>query len=352
MQQITTISFFDKTQNMAQNENSGNHLKIYIPLIIIVILIGIATWYWYRDYSMYISTDDAHIESDNVQIGSKMPGRIAHLYAIEGDTVKKNELLVELDTLDLISQKDQALAALVQANAQVSQVKAKLNYDNENIKVFEVSYEKAKEDFERAKVQLSGDVITKETFDHQKKAFETAKAQLDAAKVQLQVSKAQIESSNAAVGLVNAQINVLETQLSNTRLYAPFDGVIAKRWLLAGDVVQPGQSIFSLSGQSVRWVIVYLEETKLSAISLNQTAKFTIDAFGDRWFQGKIFSIGATTASLFSLIPANNASGNFTKVTQRVPVKISIDSDERGMDIKKLSILPGMSVVVKILKSK
>jgi membrane fusion protein (multidrug efflux system) len=337
---------------MAQNESSGNKLKIYLPVIIIVFLIGIATWYWYRDYSMYISTDDAHIESDNVQIGSKMLGRIAHLYAIEGDTIRKNQLLVELDSLDLLSQKDQAFASLVQANAQVTQVKAKLNYDNENIKVFEVSYEKAKEDFDRAKVQLSGDIITKELFDHQKKAFETAKAQLDAAKVQLQVSRAQIESSNAAVGLVNAQINVLQTQLTNTRLYAPFDGVIAKRWLLAGDVVQPGQSIFSLSGQSVKWVTVFLEETKLSSISMNQTAKFTIDAFGDRWFQGKIFSIGASTASLFSLIPANNASGNFTKVTQRVPVKISIDSDERGMDIKKLSILPGMSVVVKIQKTR
>ena len=337
---------------MAQNGASGKGFKLYIPLLLIIFLVGYATWYWYRDYSMYISTDDAHVESDNVQIGAKILGRISKIHAIEGDTILKNSLLVELDSLDLLAQKNQTQAMLVQAGSQLLQVKAKMNYDVENIKVFEVSADKAKEDYERAKLQLSGDVITKEQFDHLKKAFETAKAQLDAARIQLSVSKAQIESANASVGFANAQIHVIETQLTNTRLYAPFDGIIAKRWLLAGDIVQPGQAIYSLAGLSSRWVIVYLEETKLADIHLNQTAKFNIDAFGDSWFHGKIFSIGASTASLFSLIPANNASGNFTKVTQRVPVKISIDSAENGLDVKKLSILPGMSVVVKILKDK
>ncbi|MEI6276007.1 MAG: HlyD family secretion protein [Prolixibacteraceae bacterium] len=337
---------------MAQNEASSGKLKIYIPLLIIVVLIGVATWYWYRDYSMYISTDDAHIESDNVQIGAKMLGRIAHQYAIEGDTVKKGAMIVELDSLDLLAQKNQTQAMLIQSQSQLEQAKAKLNYDLENIKVYEVSLEKAKEDYERAKVQVAGDVITKELFDHLKKAYETARAQLDAAKMQLSVSKAQIVSANAAIGYSEAQINVIETQLTNTKLYAPFDGVIARRWLLAGDIVQPGQAIFSLSGQNVRWVIVFMEETKLSQIHLNQQAIYTIDAFGDKVFRGKVFSIGASTASLFSLIPANNASGNFTKITQRVPVKISIDSDEEGKDVKKLSILPGMSVVMKIVKDK
>ncbi len=337
---------------MAQNGTSTGKLKIYLPLLVIVLLVFFGIWYWYRDYSMYISSDDAHIESDNVQISSKILGRIGRLNAIEGDTVKKGKMLVDLDSLDLLAQKNQTQAMLIQSQSQLEQVKAKLNYDNENIKVYEVSLEKAKDDYERAKVQVAGDVITKELFDHLKKAYETAKAQLEAAKVQISVSKAQIESAKAAIGFANAQINVIVTQLTNTKLYAPFEGVIAKRWLLAGDIVQPGQAIFSLAGQNIRWVVVYLEETKLSEIHLNQQAIYTIDAYGDKVFKGKIFSIGASTASLFSLIPANNASGNFTKITQRVPVKISIDSDENGKDVKKLSILPGMSVVAKIVKDK
>jgi membrane fusion protein (multidrug efflux system) len=264
--------------------------------------------------------------------------------------VRKNTLLVELDSLDLLAQRNQTAAMLVQAKAQIVQVQAKLNYDIENIKIFEVSLEKTREDFVRAKLQLAEDIITKEQFDHLQKAFETAKAQLDAAKTLLTVSRAQIESANAAAGLAYAQIQVIQTQLQNTRLYAPFEGVIAKKWLLAGDVLQPGQAVFSLIGKTVKWVVVYLEETKLSNIHLGQKVKFTIDAYGDKCFFGKVFSVGASTASLFSLIPPNNASGNFTKVTQRVPIKISIDSEEGGSDIKKLTILPGMSVVVKIQK--
>lgn len=337
---------------MAKSGTSKNGIKIYIPLFLIILITGTALWYWYNDYTKYISTDDAHIESDNVQIGSKILGRISHLYAAEGDTVKKNTLLVELDSLDLLAQRNQTLALVDQANSQMEQAKAKLNFDVQNIKVYEVSNEKAKEDFDRAKIQIAGDVITKEQFDHFKKAWETTKAQLEAAKSQLAVSKAQIESANSSIGLANAQIQLIQTQLTHTKLYAPFDGIISKRWLLAGDIVQPGQSVFSLTAKTERWVMVFLEETKVSELRLNQTAKFTIDAFGSRQFNGKIFYIGNSTASLFSLIPANNASGNFTKVTQRIPIKISIDSDEKGSDIKKLGILPGMSVVVKILKDK
>ena len=123
---------------MAQSGTSKGSFKIYIPLFAIILLIGVASWYWYRDYNLYISSDDAHIESDNVQISAKILGRIARLYASEGDTIRKNTLLAELDSLDLIAQKKQTLAIFEQANAQLEQEKAKLNYDNENIKVFEV----------------------------------------------------------------------------------------------------------------------------------------------------------------------------------------------------------------------
>lgn len=337
---------------MARNGTSGKEVKIYISLALIILLVVAASWYWYRDYAMYISTDDAHIDSDNVQVSSKILGRIVNQHAVEGDTIRKNTLLVELDSLDMLAQKNQTLALLVQAEAQLEQAKAKLKFDTENIRIFEVSLEKATEDFERAKVQIAGDIITREQFDHLKKARETAKAQLDATKMQLSVSRALIESANASIGFANAQINVITTQLANTKLYAPFDGIISKRWLLAGDVVQPGQAVFSLTGQSLRWVVLYIEETKLSDIHLNQQAKFTIDAYGDKVFKGRVFSIGASTASQFSLIPANNASGNFTKVTQRVPIKVSIDGDEKGALATGLNIMPGMSVVVKILKDK
>ncbi|MCE1198835.1 MAG: hypothetical protein LWW85_07690, partial [Marinilabiliales bacterium] len=186
---------------MANEVTNGRQWKVFIPLTIVIILVAVASWYWYVDYTSYISTDDAHIESDNVQISSKILGRIARIYHAEGDTVKMNSLVAELDSTDLIAQKLQIEALVDQSNAQLEQAKAKLKFDNESLKVYEVSNEKAREDFERAKVQLAGDVITREQFDHMKKAFETTAAQLNSAKSQLTVSRAQIESATSAVNL-------------------------------------------------------------------------------------------------------------------------------------------------------
>lgn len=327
-----------------------NRTRIYIPLIAIVIVVVFAAILWYREYKLYISTDDAKIDSDNVSASSKILGRIARLYIDEGDTVKIGMLLADLDSTDLLAQKKQSISAKAQAIANEAQTEAKYQFDLENIKVNDVNLTRATDDYNRAKNQIAGDVITQEQFDHIQKAFETAKAQLQVAKTQLEVSKAQIGTAAASVESADAQIGVISAQLKNTKLYAPMDGVIAKRWLLAGDVIQPGQSIFTITNNKLLWVIVFLEETNISNVHPGQKARFTIDAFSGVKFYGKVFSIGANTASMFSLIPANNASGNFTKVTQRIPVKISIDGVEGTNNLNAFNILTGMSVVVKIVK--
>jgi membrane fusion protein (multidrug efflux system) len=322
----------------------------YIPLVLVVIIIVTLGWMWYRNYLKYISTDDAYIESDNVSVSSKIIGRIINEYADEGDSVKKGMLLAVLDSTDLLAQENQASALKDQAVTTKAQSEASYRYDEETVKVLKVSLDRAQEDFDRAKIQYDGNVITKETFDHLKKALEASQAQFDASKSALDVSKAKIESSSSAIKSAEAQVALIETQLKNTKLYAPMDGIIAKRWLLPGDVTSTGQSIFTLTNNKKFWVIIYLEETKIAQIHLGQKTKFTIDAFSDITFNGKIFDIGSNTASQFSLIPPSNASGNFTKVTQRVPVKISIDGTEEGKKISLFRFLTGMSVEVKIVK--
>lgn len=159
-----------------------------------------------------------------------------------------------------------------------------------------------------------------------------------------------ISSASSAVETANAQVKVLNTQLKNTRLYAPADGIITRRWLLPGDIVQPSQSVLTMTLSKNLWVVSFLEETKLSGVHIGQSVRFYIDAFPGVRFNGKVFLIGSSTASVFSLIPANNASGNFTKVTQRIPVRISIDSADNNKEISSFNILSGMSVVVKISK--
>jgi len=326
------------------------NLRLYIPLTLVVLGVIIGGIIWYNDYSKYVGTDDAHVESDNVSVSSKILGRVSKIYAQEGDSVKAGQLLAELDSTDLLAQKEQVIAGKAQTEAAKAQAEAKLSFDEQNLKVLAVGVSRAQEDFDRAKAQFAGDVISKEQYDHANKTLETTQAQYDAAKSQLQVSRTQITSSAKAIENSIAQINVVSTQLKNTKLYAPIDGLVAKRWLLPGDIVQPGQSIYTINNDNKFWVVVYLEETKVGPLHIGQKAKFILDAFPGETFTGKIFSIGSGTAAQFSLIPASNASGNFTKVTQRVPLKISIDATVSGENMSKFHLLSGMSSEVKIIK--
>jgi len=323
--------------------------KMYIPLTVVVIGIIVGGIIWYLDYSSYLKTDDAYVTSDNISVGAKILGRITKLYVDEGDSVTEGQLVAELDSMDLLAQKQQIIASKLQTEASRLQSEAKYESDQKGIKVLEIANTRATEDYQRAKTQYAGGVTTKEQFEHAQRANETTQAQLDASKAQLLVSKAQIHTAEATIAEANAKIGVINTQLDNTRLYAPTTGIVAKRWLLPGDVVQPGQSIYSVNNTRKFWVLVYLEETKMETLHLGQKVRFTIDTYPDVEFTGKVFMVSPSTASQFSLIPPNNASGNFTKVTQRVPIKVSIDSVNHG-DLSSFSFRTGMSAVVKIIK--
>jgi membrane fusion protein (multidrug efflux system) len=341
---------------MAENENKNGKTKkkrkirAYIALTLVVIAVVITGWIWYRQYTKYYYTDDAYIDADRLAVSAKILGRIDRLYADEGDTVSAGELLVVLDSSDLVAQRQQAVAARQQAVAAMNQMEAKYEYDKKTIRVQEINVEKAKEDFDRATVQYEGKVIPKEQYDHLNKAYQAAQAQYEAAQSELLVSKTQVESAGAAIQTAAAQIATIETQLKNTRIYAPASGRIAKRWQLPGDVVQPGQPVFTITKDSNLWVVAYFEETKVGGIHDRQKAEFSVDAFPHVTFYGKVFNIGSNTAAQFSLIPPNNASGNFTKVTQRVPVKISILSTDKKDTTLISKLISGMSVEVRIFK--
>jgi membrane fusion protein, multidrug efflux system len=337
-------------EEKSRNSSKGRKVRAYTMLGIVVLAVVIAGWYWYRQYTRYNSTDDAYIDADRVSVSSKILGRIIRIYANEGDTIVAGQLLVDLDSSDLQAQRIQAMAGRDQSTASVTQATAKYELDQKNIRVQEISVEKAKEDLDRASVQYEGKVISKEQFDHINKAYQSALAQLDASRAQLVVSRSQIESASLSIKTALAQIGTIETSLHNTRIFAPSGGRIAKRWLLPGDVVQPGQSVFTITNDSLIWVTSFFEETKVGGLRQGQPGEFTVDAFPGVTFYGKLFNIGTNTAAQFSLIPPSNASGNFTKVTQRIPVKISIDSCSNADKSIKKRLVSGMSVVVKIYK--
>jgi membrane fusion protein, multidrug efflux system len=334
-----------------KNTGKAKKIRAYIALFLVILALAIGAWVWYRNFTAYLTTDDAYIDADKVSVSAKIMGRITSLYAGEGDSVKTGKLLVVLDSTDMVAQKLQAMAARDQAATAIGQAQARLTLDEATGNVQEINLEKAKEDLDRATAQLNGNVIAKEQYDHIKKAYESAKAQVEASRAQLAVSRAQIGNAESSLKTASAQVATIQTNLANTRIYAPGSGRIAKKWLMPGDVVQPGQAILTVTKDSLLWVICMYEETKVSDIFIGQKSEFTVDAFPGMRFYGKVFYIGTNTAAQFSLIPPNNASGNFTKVTQRIPVKISIDSiADPEKRYPHFRLAAGMSVMVKIHK--
>jgi membrane fusion protein (multidrug efflux system) len=294
--------------------------RVLIPLFLLIIVAAVGAWYWYVNLREFDSTDDAYVDGNRVSISSKMLGRIILLTVDEGDSVKAGQVIVRLDDSDLRAQDEQAKAALT--------------YAQETVTLAKVNLDKAQDDYQRAKIQFDGNIIPKEQYDHALKSMQAAQAQYSIALAQ--------------VGTARAQLGVVQIQLLNTTITAPFDGVVSKRWVMAGDVVQPGQPIFSIYDLQHLWVTANFEETNLASIHLNDPVEISVDAYPDAHFEGKVIQLGANTASEFSLIPPNNASGNFTKVTQRVPVKISIEDTDSSGQSSLPQLLPGMSVEVKV----
>lgn len=293
---------------------------IGVALILIVIAIGI---YWFIGSLGFVSTDDAYIDGNKLNVSPKTLGRVVKLYVDERDTVKAGQLIAELDSTDLIARLNQAKAVL--NNARVSIELAKVNVEKNQI------------NFDRAAAQYKDNVIPKADFDNAQKTLEA--------------SQAEYNIAQSRIATAHADIKVIESNLENIKLYSTIDGVVAKRWLLEGDIVQPGQPIFTIYDMNNIWITAQLEETNIHNIQINDEVEISVDAYPDRIFTGIVYQIGTNTAAQFALIPPSNASGNFTKVTQRIPVKISIKSENLNNPVQ-FGLLPGMSVEVSIKEKK
>jgi membrane fusion protein, multidrug efflux system len=288
---------------------------IWIALLVVLLACGGVFWYWYASLRGKVSTDDAYVDADRAAISSKVLGRIAELTVDEGDHVTKGEELVRLD--DSTSR-----ASLAQAKASLSLAEASASLAGVNLN-------RAGDDFHRAEMQYRQSVIPKEQYDHAVQALAAARAEQAIAV--------------ARVRAASAQLGVVESDLANTVIYSPVNGTVAKRWVFPGDIVQAGQPVFSIYDTTDIWVTANLEETKLAGVHEGDRATIDVDAYPDVELRGTVLQIHNYVASQFALIPPNNASGNFTKVAQRVPLKIGFD---HGADIHRL--LPGMSVEVTI----
>jgi membrane fusion protein (multidrug efflux system) len=289
--------------------------SVFVIVTIIVLLTVVGGWFWYTNLSGFVATDDAIVEGYQATISSKILGRVSELMVQENQKVSAGQLLVKLDDSDLRAQENQSKAALTGAE--------------QNVILAKINLQKNQNDFKRAADQFRESYISKEQYDHTRSA-------LDAAQAQVAIAHCQVNTSQS-------QLGVIKTQLQNTRIVAPLNGVIAKRWVLSGDIVQAGQSIFSMFDIKNVWITANFEETKIASLRVGQPVEITVDAYGGARFKGAVQAIGNNTAAQFSLIPANNSAGNFTKITQRIPIKIRIHEPTGPQEL-----LPGMSAEVRV----
>ena len=289
---------------------------LFVIIIFFLAVAGGGAYYVLRGMKGHESTDDAALYSDQVVVSAEILGRVTEMYAAEGDKVTKGQVIVKLDDSTLKTQENQA--------------KANAEYVAQNVTLNQAKLDQAQEDFDRATVQLQRKIIPQEQFDHLKQALAAARATYNIGLVQEKVAA--------------TQLGAVETSLAHTIVSAPSSGVVARKWTMPGDVVQPAQSIYTLYDLEKVWVQANFKETQVGDLKPGDRVTITVDAFPGRKFGGKVESIGAATAASFALIPSDNTSGNFTKVTQRVPVKIAFDAFASGAANPRL--LPGMSAEV------
>lgn len=324
-----------------------------ILLIVVLVIAVVAAVLWWLNYRKYISTDDANLDSFRVNVAARVMAPMTRLYVWEGDTVKTGMLLAELDSAQAKAQLQEAMARRDQMAADLQLNRENLKTVTANLQLAEIAYNQSALNYKRAKTQFEGQAIPEEAFQNMDEAYQSARVKVDVARREIEVARAQVAAGESAVVAAEASVESVRVGLGYYRVTAPADGVIAKRWALPGDIVQPGQTLFTINEGKDIWVAVYLEETKFRNLRLGQPASFTLDAYPGVTFTGKIFYIGSNAASEFALIPPNNASGNYTKVAQRVPLKVSIkEANGKSGKIRMPELVSGMSATVKIKKEK
>jgi membrane fusion protein (multidrug efflux system) len=281
----------------------------------------------YRSFQ-YVETDNAQIEGDVYPVIPRVSGKVIEVTAQDNQAVANGDTLIKLDPSDYQIKRDIAAAALMKAQADVSEAKAEISAASATQKKLEA-------DLRRSRNLQRQDVISQAELDAAQAGATASTAKQAAAGDQFEAAKAQVK-------LREAELKNAELQLSWATITAPAAGHISKKNIQPGQYVAPGQQLIAIVGSNDLWVVANFKETQLEKMKPGQPVVISVDAFPGKEFKGTVQSISSGTGAKFTLLPPDNASGNFVKVTQRVPVKIVFTEKPD----KPLSA--GMNVIVEV----
>ncbi len=360
-------------------EGTMNNKRKKIAAIVFsaIAIIGALILFFYIRYkSTHITTDNAYVEGFIHIVSSKASGTVVVIHVKDNQYVKKGDLLLEIDPADYEVKVKEAEAALEAerkklneissrieaAGKQLEQAIAGLEAAKANLELQRANFSQAELDYRRADALFKKEAISRAQYDRAKTAYEVAQAQLRAAEEQVRQAQSSIETQRALLRqaealrpLQFANIKQKEALLEAamlkhqyTKIYAPSDGYITKKSVEVGNLIREGQPLMAVVPLQNIWIAANYKETQLEKVRPGQRVKIKVDTYPGKVFWGRVDSIMAGTGAVFSLFPPENATGNYVKVVQRIPVKIVL---EEGTDREHI-LRVGMSVVTTVLVEK
>lgn len=344
---------------MEGDESNGNARKPILRWIVVVVVVVVAAAVGARyawKAHLYESTDDAFVDGTIVRVAPQVSGRLASVPVASNQRVEAGALLAAIDPADLRIELSRAQASraqaegrLVQARAQVSVARAALDQARASAQVAEVEAHNAAQDLRRYQQVASG-AVSRQALDNAATSAKRTAAETSLAESRERAAQAEIELAGSAVTTAEAEVSNAEVlvrqaelQLSYANVTAPIGGRVTMKGVESGDFVQVGQALMALVADEV-WVVANFKETQLAEMKVGQSVDVRVDAFPSRPLRGHIESIQAGAAARFSLMPPENATGNYVKVVQRVPVRIRFDEPAESLR----GLAPGMSVVPEV----
>ncbi|WP_339485795.1 HlyD family secretion protein [Pseudomonas sp. EL_65y_Pfl2_R95] len=331
-------------------------LFVFLAILALVAAAFLAHWWWVGRF--HEDTDNAYVQGEITRVSSQLSARVEKVLVQDNQHVEQGELLVELENSDFKLALQRAEATLATREAQLAQTQSTLSQQDSmiaaskaDVSASQATLSRAKIDMKRAKTLRQSGYISEERVTTLDADSSVARAQVAKAEADLQAQKQQIDtlqaeskSLNAQIASARADIDQAKLNISRTEIRAPISGFVGQRAARNGQYVQTGAYLMSLVPDQDIWVQANFKETQIGHMRAGQSAELTFDSFPDTPIKGKVDSLFAASGAQFSLLPPDNATGNFTKVVQRIPVKLMFDKDNPLQGL----IRPGMSVEVVI----
>jgi len=347
-------------QSTQENETAKKPNRV-LPIVLGVILLGgiIFGVKEYIYYSKHVDTDDAQIDGNISPVVTRVGGYVDSIYFEENTHVNQGQVLIKIDDRDYKVKLEQAQSAQVGASAGIGVNESQIFTNTANSAVAKAGVvsaqarlDKVNKDYQRYANLIKDGSITQQQFDQAKSDQEVAQANLNAAQdqykaalEQIGTTRSQLKVTNTGVSQKQVDVDFAKLQLSYTQIKAPASGITSKKNVQLGQLVQAGQTLFSIVNDNSLFITANFKETQLDKIHDGQKVNIEVDAFPELKVEGSIYNFAPATGARFSLLPPDNATGNYVKVVQRVPVKIKINAGKEIMD----KLRPGMSVSVSVI---